>query len=145
MKYQIIENSEGAKWDIADVEYFSVIPGYVCGWEFEVANAEGKKSYHSVCYYEGTPEEFMATWRYGNPDGETNFFETCRWNGFEPTGRVVFRGYGRLYYDPEYRDEFVEDVTIDKNMVGQFCETGEAETYENGLTYKPFAAFAEVM
>lgn len=110
LSFEIITNSEShTGYDIPDSKYVGVIPGLVCGWQFEFVNKDGKIGYNSVAYYEGTPEEYCETWLRFGPDA---LFEGERWNGYEPTGRVVFRGYGSEYYDSEYREWFVRDVEI---------------------------------
>ena len=104
MTFKIIKNSEGCKkWDIRDEEYEGQVSGLCCGWEFEVER-EGVLDSHSVIWFEGTPEQCVKAYYLDEPD--------CYWRlkGWELTGRVVFRGYGRSYYDPEEREWFVEEV-----------------------------------
>lgn len=114
MKYEVITNSQGPKYDIADKYYDGQKPGLCCGWQFEFENAAGEINYNSVTYYEGTPEEYCNTWlRYG----EDALFETERYNGWESTGRVVFRGYAKKHWDPEERDWYVTDVEIEEKPV----------------------------
>ena len=110
MTFEIIKNSESnTGYDIEDKEYKGQISGLCCGWQFEFRNADGKIGYNSVSYHKGTPEEYCQTWlRYG----EDALFEMERWNGYEPTGRVIFRGYGREFYDFEERDWCIEPVEI---------------------------------
>ncbi len=101
MKYEVI-NSERA-----NSEFNGVFPGYVCGWSFEFRNKDGKIDFNSCSWFEGTAEEYCQTWlRYG----EDALFEMERWNGWTPTGRVKFCGYGVERYDPEERDWYIIDA-----------------------------------
>ena len=110
LSFEIIVNSDSyTGYTIEDDKYIGVIPGLACGWQFEFIRNDGKIGYNSVAYYEGTPEEYCQMWlRYG----EDALFEIERRNGYEPTGRVIFRGYGVEYYDTEYREWFIKDVQI---------------------------------
>lgn len=110
MKYEIIKNSESyTGYEIEDKQYKGQIEGLVCGWQFEFMDGKGDYNYNSVTYYEGTPEEYCEYWlQYG----EDALFEIERWGGWEPTGRVVFRGYAREYYDFDERDYYVIDVEV---------------------------------
>jgi len=110
MTYEIIKNSESyAGFNIPDKEYKGQIDGLCCGWSFEFQNDKGEYNYNSTTYYEGTPEEYCQTWlQYG----EEALFEIERWNGWIPTGRVVFRGYGKEYYDSNDREYYIEDVEV---------------------------------
>ena len=102
MKFEIIKNSESKSgFDVPDKEYKGQVDGLVHGWSFEFVNDKGEISYNSVYYSHGTPER-NAEERYN--------FETERMNGWEPTGRVVFRGYATEHYDPEERDYYVKPV-----------------------------------
>lgn len=106
MKFEIIKNSEGCKkWNIPDNEYKGQIPGLCCGWEFEVKTNKGELDSLSVIFEEATPEETV----------ELNYLDRdTEFRGYTLTGRVVFRGYARSYYDSEYRDWFVEPLTDDE-------------------------------
>lgn len=103
MKFEIIKNSEGCKkWNIEDKEYLGQITGLCCGWEFEIIDKEGKLTSLSVIWDEALPED---TW-------EDHYYpQMCEWHGWEPTGRVVFRGYARSHWDAEERDYYVVDIT----------------------------------
>lgn len=103
MKFEIIKNSEGCKkWNIPDNEYKGQIPGLSCGWEFEVKMSDGTLDSLSVIYEEATPEETV----------ELNYLDrSAEFHGYSLTGRVVFRGYGRNYYDTDYRDWCVITLT----------------------------------
>lgn len=108
--YTIIKNSEShTGYDIEDKEYKGIINGLCCGWQFEFKNDANEFNYNSVTYYKGTPEEYCDSWL---QFGEEALFETERWNGWKPTGRVIFRGYAEEYYDDEYRDWFVKSVEV---------------------------------
>ena len=114
MTYEIIKNSESfSGFNVKDDIYLGVIPGLCCGWMFEFKNAEGKINYNSVSWYEGTPEEYCQTWL---KHGEEALFYMERLCGWEPTGRVVFRGYGEEYWcnDPEIRDWCIREIDMNK-------------------------------
>lgn len=108
-KFEIIVNSQGPKYDIEDKTYYGQKPNLCCGWQFEFENEKGEINYNSVTWYEGTPEEYCESWlQYG----DDALFTGEHWNGWQPTGRVVFRGYAESYYDSEERDWFVKEVEV---------------------------------
>ena len=110
-KFEIITNSQGPKYEIADKHYDGQKPGLCCGWQFEFKNEEGEIDYDSVIYYEGTPEEYCESWlQYG----DDALFAGERRGGWEPTGRVVFRGYAEKHWDAEERDWYFTDVDIEE-------------------------------
>lgn len=109
MKYEIIKNSESfSGYDIPDDEWVGEIHGLVNGWSFEVKNAKGEYDYLSVSWEHGLPEDYANM--FVTENGESWLFEIPRWNGWEPTGRVVFRGYAKEYYDADEHEWFVERV-----------------------------------
>ena len=108
-KFEIIVNSQGPKYDIEDKTYYGQKPNLCCGWQFEFENEKGEINYNSVTWYEGTPEEYCESWLQYDDDA---LFTGERWNGWQPTGRVVFRGYAERYYDSEERDWFVKEVEV---------------------------------
>lgn len=111
MQYTIIKNSEShTGYDIPDKEYKGQIPGLCGGFQYEYINDKGEYEYSSVSYYYETPEEYAGKWH--TEDGGEWVHDTPRYKGWEPTGRVVFRGYARDYYDPDEREWFVEDVEV---------------------------------
>lgn len=111
MKYTIIKNSEShTGYDIPDKEYKGMISGLCCGWQWEYVNDKGEIDYSSVSFTHMTPEEYAGQFK--AYDGGDWIHETPSFNGWKPTGRVVFRGYARDYYDPDEREWFVEDVEI---------------------------------
>lgn len=93
MKYTIIKNSEGPRYDIADDIFTGIKPHLACGWQFELAR-DGKTDWGSVMFHFGTAEECAAA--------NEEFWTYCC--GCTPTGRVVFRGYYSEEYDTEERD-----------------------------------------
>jgi len=103
MKFEIIKNSEGCqKWNIPDNEYIGQIAGLTCGWEFEVRKQDGTLDTLSVIHEEGTPED---VWEY-------NYYnEHCKDFNLTPTGRVVFRGYGKAYWYADERDWCIRPVS----------------------------------
>lgn len=88
-----------------DKEWLGLIDGIVNGWSVEYRNKDGRYEYGSVHYLYGTIEEEIA--RFEAPSGSW-YFDTPRAKGYEPTGRVVFRGYGILMWDSWERDYYVE-------------------------------------
>lgn len=79
-------------------------PGLVRGYNVEIKTRHGIIDWMSCSYIsEDTPEEYFL--------GE---FYTFYLNdlGFELTGRICFRGYGREEYDPDERDTFIIPVNI---------------------------------
>ena len=109
--YTIIKNSEShTGYDIADIEYKGMIDGLCCGWQLEYTNDKGEYGYSSVSYTQLTPEEYAGKWT--TDSGMEWIHETPSWNGWKPTGRVVFRGYAEEYYDPDEREWFVKDVAV---------------------------------
>lgn len=109
MEYEIIKLSESyAEYrnEVRDSEWLGEIPGLLNGWSFEYKNAKGEYSYGSVSYENMMPEEYANLWH--TEDGREWIHDTPSWNGWEPTGRVVFRGYAEEYYDPDEREWFVE-------------------------------------
>lgn len=108
-KYQIIFPSQTIgdnRLEIADAWYRGLIPGLLCGWCFEFRTASGDIRYGSDEWLSGTAEDFCAS---HHPD---SLFLAERMRGWEPTGRVVFRGYGREYFDRKYRAWDVQDVCV---------------------------------
>lgn len=104
MKFKVIKVSEAnVDWNNQDKEYFGPIPGFVAGFNFEVIDKNGKIDYMSAYYMHEDPNDFISNLFY-------DYFEIVRWNGYEPTGRVVFRGYAKEYYDYEEREEYVIDA-----------------------------------
>lgn len=106
-KFEIIKVSESkAPWNSKDLdkEYKGVISGLACGWNFEVTK-DGKIDYLSANWFEGTPEQLAKTYHYDDADA------MFRWNGWELTGRAVFRGYAVEYYVKEEREWCVFPLT----------------------------------
>ena len=106
-QFTIIKNSESnTGYDIPDKEFKGYKSNLLCGWQYEFKNADGKFNYGSVIYSHTTPEDEAYRW------GEENAFTVERWKGWEPTGRVVFRGYAEEFYDAEDRDWYVKQVEV---------------------------------
>ena len=112
-KFEIIKNSEShTGYDIPDNEFKGMKEGLCCGWQYEFKDAEGKYHYSSVSWEEVTPEEYANKWQ--GYDGRSWLYDLLP-SDFEMTGRVVFRGYARSYYDPDERDWYV--VRVDDKEV----------------------------
>jgi len=120
-KFEVLSVSESLlsyKNEVSNEEYFGVLPGLLHGWQFEFSK-NGETNYSSVTWYFGSPEEFAAhEWA----------FEMERWNGWEPTGRVVFRGYGREYWWSEEREMCVEAAPV------SWIQEAIAEKMQGGLS-----------
>lgn len=103
--FKVIKVSEAdVDWKEEDREYFGCIAGFVAGFCYEVVNADGKLDYMSCYYMHEDPTAHVMNWEEWT---HADYFETVKWNGWEPTGRVVFRGYAREAYDPYEREEYV--------------------------------------
>ena len=103
MEFKVIKVSESdANWPVEDREYAGIIPGFVGGFNFEIADKNGNLDYMSSTYISKSPTDFINNLGY-------DYFEVVKWNGYAPTGRVVFRGYAIEYYDSEEKEWFVED------------------------------------
>lgn len=117
MKFQIIKLSESFasyRNEVPDEEWVGEIKGLVNGWMLEYANKDGKVEYDSVSFISGTIESAVAL--YEAQGGGSWLFDIPRYKGFEPTGRVVFRGYATEYYDPEERDWCVKPYRLGKEL-----------------------------
>lgn len=101
MKYVIIDREEAKRitgWTTdMDQEFKGLVPGYACGYNFEVTK-DGKTDFASCTFKYDTPDEVMAPGSF-YPDF---LFDM----GCEPTGRVIFRGYYREEYDPYEHDVY---------------------------------------
>ena len=82
-------------------KFHGVIPGYACGYNFEVTDRNGRTDFMSCQFEYGTPAEVAMSefeqWRMEN-------------YGFTYTGRVAFRGYYEEHYDFEERDSYYTKV-----------------------------------
>ena len=105
--FEIIPFSQSEQdYFVEDEPFYGQLAGLAMGFQYEARNVSdkrfpvGKLLYFDVCYMEGMPEteEEFRNWQ-------------ARDLGWELTGRVVFRGYGRLYWWAEERDWCVEEVT----------------------------------
>ena len=105
-KFEVISVSASNlsyKGKVNDEEYFGVLPGLMSGWQFEFVK-NGEIGYNSVYYSYETPEH-CAEYEHWNFDTESMF-------GYEPTGRVVFRGYAAEgEWIPEEREYSVREAT----------------------------------
>lgn len=122
MKYEIIKNSEShTGYNIPDEEWIGEIKGLVNGWQYEYQNAKGEYNYSSVSYVDMMPEEYANLWQTEDGLGLEWIHDTARALGWEPTGRVVFRGYAVELYDPEERDYYVEpyDASVERGYMAR--------------------------
>ena len=101
MNYTIIDREEAKRitgWDTdMDQEFKGLVPGYACGYNFEVTK-DGKTDFASCTFEYDTPDGVMNS---GGYYGDFLFDMGC-----EPTGRVIFRGYYREEYDPYEREAY---------------------------------------
>ena len=107
MKFEIIKNSQSETgYEIPDDTFYGILPGMVMGWQYEARNVCDKRFPVGKLLY------FDVSYRNGMPEGEEEFMTFYANDlGWELTGRVVFRGYAREYYDSEEREWFVKDAT----------------------------------
>lgn len=100
MKYEIMDCVEAKRitgWDIdMDQEYKGLIPGYLCGYNFEVTK-DGVTDFASCTFSPRAPDDLMNR----NEDYYSDFLLDC---GCIPTGRVIFRGYYQEEYDINERE-----------------------------------------
>lgn len=102
--FEIIKNSESSSgWDIEDKVYEGPHDYMVSGFNFEIKGPKGNLEYMSAIYIHCTPDKYINDLGY-------DYFDTVRYKGYEPTGRVIFKGYATEYYDPESKDWFVKPI-----------------------------------
>lgn len=108
----------GETWNISnDCEFLGVIPGYVCGFNLEVEK-DGKISCGS-CVFDNDYEEIRNTISEYNDLGISE--ELCSYNGWKPTGNIVFRGYFIEHWDFEERDNYYTDASEEvKNLWNKY-------------------------
>ena len=94
------------------------IEGFLRGYNVELKHkVTGKTEYASAVYVPTTLEAYyqqmMDAW------GDVGYepFEMERSNGFEPTGRAVFRGYFIEEYDPIERENYVTEADNQANKL----------------------------
>ena len=108
MKYEILNCEEAKKitgWDTdMDQEYKGLIPGYLCGYNFEVTK-NGVTDFASCTFSYSTPDDIMNS----NEDYYSDFLLDC---GCVPTGRVIFRGYYTEEYDINERESYCVRVDM---------------------------------
>lgn len=108
MKYEIMDCVEAKKitgWDTdMDQEYKGLIPGYLCGYNFEVTK-NGVTDFASCTFSYSTPDDIMNN----NEDYYSDFLLDC---GCIPTGRVIFRGYYQEEYDINERESYCVRVPM---------------------------------
>ena len=109
MKFEIIKNSESSTgYDIPDDTFHGQIPGLAMGWQFEVRNVRNKNydighvDYYSVTFSHLMPEDFVEK------DGYEEYVAN---NGWELTGRVIFRGYYEEEWDFENYEWYYDEVS----------------------------------
>ena len=108
MKYEIMDCVEAKKitgWHTdMDQEYKGLIPGYLCGYNFEVTK-DGVTDFASCTFSYRTPDDLMNS----NEDYYSDFLLDC---GCIPTGRVIFRGYYQEEYDINERESYCVRVSM---------------------------------
>ena len=105
MKTNVITVDEAIKngsweWDKRenDCDFYGIVPGYICGWSVE-CEKNGEFRYCSMTctndYEEIILPEHNSDWN------ELGISAQCAsYNGWEPTGNIVFRGYFVEKYIP---------------------------------------------
>lgn len=112
MKFEIIKNSEShTGYQISDNIYKGQQSGLCSGWQYEFINDDGEYGYGSVVWTENTPEEYAYLW---TEDDGTPWIESGVKVGYKLTGRVIFRGYAKEYYDAEDHETYVKEVPDDQ-------------------------------
>jgi len=91
-------------WPTAkDYTDFGFKPGLVRGYNIEVTISDGTAHWLSCAYFAESPEEYF------NDEFHIWLYQEHGWN---PTGRICFRGYGREEYDFEEREEYIVPVEV---------------------------------
>lgn len=117
-EYVTVDEAGTTGWNTGnDSRNYGYVDGLVRGFNIEFKHKEtGEINYNSANFVEGNIEDYyrerIEEW------GDVGYtpFEVETRNGYEPTGRAVFRGYGVERYDEEERDTYIEDVDIDKYL-----------------------------
>ena len=91
-----------------DIDFLGIIPGYVCGWCVEVKKQNGEIGYCS-CTFTNDYEEIRDPNYYSDWNSLGISAELASYNGAEPTGNIVFRGYHSEEYDWKEREEYYLD------------------------------------
>lgn len=101
MNYTIIDREEAKRisgWESdMNQEYKGVVPGYACGYNFEVTK-NGKTDFASCTFEYDTPDGLMS--------GDSSYNNFLFDMGCNTTGRVIFRGYFREEYDPDEHENY---------------------------------------
>lgn len=88
--------------DWTDCEtYHGIIPGYHCGYNFEVKTRDGRVDFMACTFDTRSPEDFVED------EEQKDYMDYL---GFVYTGRVIFRGYYEEHYDFEERDYYYTKV-----------------------------------
>lgn len=74
-------------------------PGLVRGYNVEGINSAGESYWFSSEFIHGNPNEELFD------EMHMFWYSDC---GYQPTGRICFRGYAREYYDEKERETFVK-------------------------------------
>ena len=75
--------------------------GYVRGYNVEVTSPVKGTYWKDVEWIEGEPDVYFTS------NFRKQFY---KFEGVRKTGRICFRGYGKLEYDPEWMDYNIVDV-----------------------------------
>ena len=129
-KFEIIKNSESnTGYDIPDNEFM----GQTCnlnGWQFEYIMPDGSINYSDVKFTNAMPEEYAE-------DDSTYMHWVMEVNSIRFSGRVIFRGYYREFYDmfDGKWEPFVEEVAFDVGDLLYADEGFEDEAYNDEYDY----------
>ena len=93
-----------------DCEDIGYIAGLVRGYNIEVVNSVGTTSWLSCEYIHGSVETEFG-------DEFHNFYYYQ--HGWQPTGRICFRGYGIERYDESEHETYVEKIDMTGEKVWQ--------------------------
>lgn len=92
-----------------------LIPGLCRGFNIEYKRPDGSITYGSCIWTEGEPDMDDVDFKYSIDSAY--MLSQC-----EPTGNVVFRGYGETYWDFEEREEFIRRISI--NEISEMVNKG---------------------
>lgn len=106
-----------AGWNLKETEKqnnYGYIDGLVRGFNVEFKHKEtGRINYDSAVFVEKNLEDYYKN-RIDRFGEDYSPFEVEERNGYEPTGRALFRGYYEVEWDYEERDEIVVDVDVEE-------------------------------
>lgn len=110
-------DSGAYKWyhDSDPKNFYGYIPGYVCGFCVEVIKHDATTDVIDYCSCTFTNDFEYIHLPEDNEGKLTDRWNdlgiSANWSGWEPTGRIVFRGYYSEVCDWDEREEYYVDKT----------------------------------